>query len=78
LNIARKRGNRAVALTAREPRGHDLVIDLVDTPIVVQLDERQCPLAVVDVRRLLRPREQRIARPTLPKGADGHLAGARL
>jgi len=60
-----QRGHRPVAATSGKPLGDDLIVDRGERQCPVSRDKVLDPLAVVDVRRLLRPREQCIGRPAL-------------
>jgi hypothetical protein len=56
-------------LSINEPLADNLVVHLVDTPGSVALDKGLRPLPVVDVRGVLRPREQGIDRPPFQNAA---------
>jgi hypothetical protein len=57
----------AVAATARQPLSHNVVVNRVDPPRAIALDKRTGAFAVVDVGGVLRPGEQRIGCPALPR-----------
>jgi hypothetical protein len=75
LNIARSAG---IVPAAGQPVRNDRVVNRVDLPGAVLLDECSRALSVVDVGRFLRAREQRIGRPALPETAKGRLLGGRI
>jgi hypothetical protein len=68
LNMARSAGDRPVALATRKPLRDHRVIDRVRPSRAVTPNEHTGALAIVDVRGLLRPDEQRIGqRPQKPR-----------
>jgi len=67
-----QRRDGALVLAARKPVADDLIVYLIDALGSVALHKRSRPLAVVNVRGVLRPGKQRIGGPALPEVPGRH------